>query len=287
MDKLVLIIVLILLVVILVAALSGWRSDKPGTLVRFPTSSNRYNEAENFIAQTLPTGVYELYRKASSAFSDYDLQIGYKFGKVGDGWEFYVTGRNIDFDQWLQGYREMFPFGHDFIMPKLKQNEQIFGISMNVTEDTYSYEYVDKLNVSLDFNGKPKYEYTLKPDGVFTLRNDIGVNVKSKGKGQEHQVGVELIQKGVDAEVATSLMQWVKDSGWNGHTYTVIKKGKQIGLSVYLPDQTTLKSYFATLHPTFTGVNSEMLDKMREITVFFEGIPQNDSIVKDAFYIGL
>jgi len=285
MDRLLILIVVVLLVIVVLACLSGWNSNTPGKLSRFPSQASHYSEGENFLSQTVPTAIFELYRQASTAFEGYGLRVGYKFHKTGIIWEFYVTGHKINFDDWMQCYRAMFPYGHDFVMPTLKHYEDIFYISMEVSEDTYSHEYIEQLHVCLNSHGKPKYEYTLKPDGVFSFRCETPHNVKTRGRGKGNQLARDAIQEGFEPTTAVALMKWVEEQGWHGVSYGFLKKSHQVGLYVYQPDMPTLKSYFQTLHPNFSGISDNMLGKIRELVVYFEGTPSNAAIVQDSFYV--
>jgi hypothetical protein len=280
MDKLVTLIVLVLVVVIVITALSGWRSDYEPPISRFPTSARNGNlEHENFISQTVPTAIFELYRSAVEAFEPYGLQIGYKFKGEVTAWEFYVSGANIDFDAWMECYREMFPYGHDFTLPPLKPTQDIYGISMNITEDTYSHEYVEKLNVYLNEHGKPKYEYALKPNGVFEFNSDDFYHIKSSSK--------QTVEKGDKAVSVLNIKKWITDKGWDGSSYGFFVKGKHIGLCIISPNVFTVKSYFELLHPNFSSAREGMLKTVQEITVYFEDDITDLTIVSDEFYIGV
>lgn len=287
MEKLVTLIVVILLIIIIVAALSGWRSDKEPVIRRFPTSVNRNKEGENFISQTVPTAIFELYRSAMEAFEHYGLQLGYKFKDGVTAWEFYVSGSKINFDEWMQCYREMFPYGHDFKLPTLKSNQDIYCISMDVTEDTYSHEYVEQLNVYLNVDGKPKYEYTLKPDGVFTFRGEAFYHIKSQGKKHRMEVAKHVAKEGFNAQNAIDIMKWTEEKEWYGLSYGFFTKGRQIGLYIFKPDIHTVKSYLELRHPNMSSAREDMLKTIQEIAVYFEDDISDLSIVRDGFYIAI
>jgi hypothetical protein len=286
MDKVVIIVVLILLVVIILAFLSGWTSEKEPPISRFPTNTSPGRDGENFLSQTVPTAVFEMYLKAREAFEDYGLQVGYKFKNDTISWEFYTLGSNIDFEQWTECYREMFPYGHEFILPPLSHNEDIFCISMDITEDTYSNEYVDQLNIYLNVYGTATYEYTLKPDGVFSLKGHLAYSVKTTGKKKLYEVAQKAIRLGFDVDAGLKLIKKCEELGWYGSIFSFQKIGKEIGLRIYLPDSKTALSYFQTQHPNYTGATVEMLSKIQEIAIYLDDSVPDTSITRDAFYIG-
>jgi hypothetical protein len=279
-------IVLLLVVVIVIIALSGWKPDWQPPISRYPTGSKLRHETENLVSQTVPTSIFEIYSLMKEAFPSYSLQIGYKFKSGQLSWEFYISKQNLNFEEWLQGYREVFPDGHDFMMPPLKHNQDIFCISIDVTEDTFALGYVEQLNVYLNLYGKPKYEYTLKPDGAFTLRGEAAYQIPSQGKGNNNKVALLAIQQGFDTQKGVALMQWMDEVGWQGTTYGFLEKGNQVGLYIFHPDAQTVKSYFDTLHPNLGGIKGDMLKTIQEIAVYFEDFPENKLVVRDAFYIG-
>ena len=287
MNKSVTLIVLIIVVVIVVIALTGWRSDWNAPISRYPTGKRIRPETENLLSQTVPTSIYEMYNQVKNAFEGYSLQIGYKFKNGKLAWEFYTSGTKIDFDEWMESYREVFPDGHDFKMPPLKANRDIFCISIDITEDTYALGYVEQLNVYLNLYDKPKFEYTLKPDGAFSFRGEAAYKIRTKGKGNNNQVAQQAVKEGFSPEKAVALMNWMDNLGWNGLSYGFLEKGRQVGLYIYHPDEQTVKSYFETLHPNFSGVKGDMLKTIHEIAVYFEDFPENDLVLRDAFYIGV
>jgi hypothetical protein len=271
-------------------ALSSWRSDKKEILDRFPAKAKRHDLGEKFLSQTIPSTVFKLYRKTSDAFEGYNFQVGYKFKDNNVSWEFYLSGK-INFEHWYKCYKEVFPYGKDFSMPSLKEHEDIFCISMDINRDTYSNEYIDQLNVYLNSHGKPKYEYTLKPGGVFTFRGEAAYNIKSQGGNNFQQIADKAIEEGFDPIIANSLMKFANEYGWQGRSYGFLKKGNQVGLYISHPTRPTTQSYFEKLHPNISMANSEILfAKVLEIAIYFEGPPISESsktIVRDAFYIGL
>ena len=139
----------------------------------------------------------------------------------------------------------------------------------------------------MNLYGKPKYEYTLKPDGVFTFRGDAAYQIQSKGKGNNNKVAKQAVQEGFDAEKAIALMQWMDELEWSGQSYGFIEKGRQVGLYIFRPTTETVKFYFELLHPNFAGAGPNMLKTIHEIAVYFEDFPQNKLIVRDAFYVGV
>jgi hypothetical protein len=286
MHKYVTFIVLLLVVVIVIIALLGWKPNWQPPISRYPTNSKLRLETENLVSQTVPTSIFEIYSLMKEAFPNYSLQIGYKFKAGKLSWEFYISTQNLNFEAWLQGYRHVFPDGHDFTMPPLKHNQDIFCISIDVTEDTFALGYVEQLNVYLNLYGKPKYEYTLKPDGAFEFRGEAVYQIPAQGKDDYNKVARLAVQEGFNAQKAVALMQWVYELGWSGSSYGFLEKGNQVGLYIFKPDTQTVKSYFETLHPNLTGIKGDMLKTIQEIAVYFENFPENKLILRDAFYVG-
>ena len=270
--------------------LSGWRSDKKEILDRFPAKVRRHDVGEDFLSQTVPSNVFKLYRKTSDAFEGYNFQVGYKFKDNNVSWEFYLSGK-INFQHWYKCYKEVFPYGKDFSMPSLKEHEDIFCISMDINRNTYSDGYINQLNVYLNSYGKPKYEYTLKPDGAFIFRGEAAYEIKSRENDTYQQIADKATEEGFDPITANSLMKFANEYGWQGQSYGFLKKGNQVGLYIFHPTRPTIQSYFEKLHPLISMADSKMLfSKVIEIAVYFEGPPISESsktIIRDAFYIGL
>lgn len=294
MEKIILVIVITLLVILVVAYLSGWRSsERRGVLDRFPVSKVNSLISEDFVSQTVPTSVFQMYRLVKNAFDDYGLQVGYKFKGEKTAWEFYTTALkgHIDFEHWIKCYKTIFPDGYEessYVENIGIKDSHIFCVSMDIDEDTINVATLPQLNVYYSVKGELKYEYTLLSDDPRPkYRGEAAYQIQSRGKGNEDKVAVEASRKGFNGDHAEALMKIVSEMGWSSMLYGFVEKGDQVGIYLYIPDTSTVRSYLETFRPHYNGIKDSGLKNIIEIALYFQDFPNNKLVVRDAFYVAL